>query len=618
MADNYFAIVQADGTETVVEKVDGLLVDFQGRNSSLRIGQGSVFHGCRFTFGSNAHVTIGTTHRRGLRNVVVNMTGRGESRTLRIGAGTSIEGCRFALAGDGPRAVTIGEDCMMSSGVTFRPSDGHAIFDLDTGEVVNHAAPIVVGDHVWIAADVTFVKGSVVADNTVVGTRSLVTREFPEENTVIAGAPAKVVRQRVGWDRKHVEEFVPQSTPVTNHRERAFVRSAASEASMIFNRKKNKRQFAQNEPSKSESHGLTAKDYESELLGHLRPRIGISGSLARGNYGDELYVRVYEQWLGQWADLTLLTGIYRPTYFRSVRNNQVDLMDAVVIGGGDLLCPYRPRIDQDFINPMYLRRPVHVAGIGVERNRPDIDTDVLAKWTKFLTNPNMKSISTRDPGSAKWITDHVEPRVPVSTHPDLVCALSLPEAKRPVGAPILGIVTRHIKSPKEYRLLAEIAEAMIAKGWRVRHIIGGIGAHGEKDLENANELRVEGKETFHSESLDAISRALGECTLVLSMKLHTTLVATMYGVPTICVNPVVKARAFMESIGRGDLAVSPTDRRLVKIIEDGVPEVPMDAVDRLREEAIGFLKSLSHRIWTDYRNESPVRQHLLEEEIAWA
>lgn len=55
-------------------------------------------------------------------------------------------------------------------------------------------------------------------------------------------------------------------------------------------------------------------------------------------------------------------------------------MDAVVLGGGDLLCPYRLRIDPDFINPAYLQRPVHVAGIGVERNRPDIDPEVLAQW----------------------------------------------------------------------------------------------------------------------------------------------------------------------------------------------------------------------------------------------
>ena len=113
---------------------------------------------------------------------------------------------------------------------------------------------------------------------------------------------------------------------------------------------------------------------EDELRGLLKPRVGITGSLARGNYGDELFVRVYEHWLGQWADLTLLTGLHRPWYFQEIRTTQVDVMDAVVLGGGDLLCPYRSQIDPDFVNPMYLRRPVYVAGLGVERDQPEMTT----------------------------------------------------------------------------------------------------------------------------------------------------------------------------------------------------------------------------------------------------
>lgn len=389
---------------------------------------------------------------------------------------------------------------------------------------------------------------------------------------------------------------------------------------MIFRRKQSSAPTANNQSGETASvreEAPSQQQLEQELRGLMKPRVGITGSLARGNYGDELYVRVYEHWLGQWADLTLLTGIFRPWYFREIRNNQVDLMDAVVLGGGDLLCPYRPQIDRDFTNPMYLRRPVHVAGIGVERNRPDIDPAAVDQWTEFLANPSVRSISTRDPGSADWITEHIRPNVTVASHPDLVCALPLPPVERSKGKPILGIVTRHIKNPKEYRLLEEIGASYIAKGWRVRHIIGGIEAHGQKDFDNAEELKVEGKETVFTQDLDEITRALGECSLLLSMKLHTTLVATMYGVPTVCVNPVVKARAFMASIGREELALSPTDRRLVQILEDGVPAVPMDKVESLRNEAVDYLKGLSQRIWDDYRNTSTVRQHILPETITW-
>lgn len=367
-----------------------------------------------------------------------------------------------------------------------------------------------------------------------------------------------------------------------------------------------------------ETSGPSKHNLETELRGLLKPRVGITGSLARGNYGDELFVRVYEHWLGQWADLTLLTGVHRPWYFREIRTTQVDLVDAVVLGGGDLLCPYREWIDPDFINPMYLRRPVHVAGIGVENDRPEVDSSVVERWTDFLTHPSVRSISTRDGGSAEWITEHINPHVTVSSHADLVCALPLPPLERSEGKPVLGIVTRYIRNPKDYRQLEEIAAAYISKGWSVRHIIGGVEDHGRRDLENAEQLRVEGKETFHSNQLDDVTRALGECNLLLSMKLHTTIVATMYGVPTVCVHPVAKTRAFMASIGREELVVEPTDPRLIKILEDGVPEVPMDKVNELRNQAVEYLKELSQRIWDDYRNKSGVRQHVLPATVTWA
>ncbi|KEQ12342.1 hypothetical protein GZ77_17465 [Endozoicomonas montiporae] len=350
---------------------------------------------------------------------------------------------------------------------------------------------------------------------------------------------------------------------------------------------------------------------------HLRkvPRVGITGSFGRGNYGDELYVQTYQHWFGPWAELHLMSNLPRPEYFNDFSKARVDLMDAIVLGGGDLLCAYKPKVDRDFIHPHYLRRPLHVAGIGVERNRPDKNPDIVNKWKSFLNHENVKSITTRDPGSSTWIEENICPSQPVGHHPDLVCALPLPQATKPKGAPILGIVTRHIKHPREYVLLAEIGAKMASQGWRIQHIIGGVREHGKKDFENSKLLEIPGKETVYSEDLDEISRAIGACSLVLSMKLHTTIVATMYGVPTICVNPVVKAKQFLKSIDREELAFSPNDRKIIELIDSGVPEVPMDKVGKLREEASDFMRSLSQKIWNDYRATSPDLEYILEEQV---
>lgn len=212
MSNNTLAIVHADGTKTPVEEIEGLTVTFQGRNNVVEIDEGSVFTKCRFIIGSNARIRIRKTSQRGLIGVVVNLTGNGEGRVLTIGAGAQIEGARFSMAGGGPRVVTIGEKCLMSTGIAFQPSDGHAIFDIETGEVLNHSKPITVGDHVWVGANATFMKGSAIPNNTIVGTQSLVTKKFEEENTAVAGVPAKVVRRGVGWDRMHVEKYAAQQS----------------------------------------------------------------------------------------------------------------------------------------------------------------------------------------------------------------------------------------------------------------------------------------------------------------------------------------------------------------------------------------------------------------------
>lgn len=339
----------------------------------------------------------------------------------------------------------------------------------------------------------------------------------------------------------------------------------------------------------------------------VRPRIGLAGSFGRGNYGDELYVKTYEHWFGGWADLFMLAGLPSPAYFRAYADAAVGVTDAVVVGGGDLICPYAPRVSRDFVNPAYLRRPTHVLGIGVQLNRPDSSPEVLEKWQSFLGNPAIESISTRDPGSRDWIEKTFDLGVPVSSHPDLVCALPLPLVSPPAGAPIVGVVTRHVQPGSNYAQLAVVLAGLKARGWRVRHIIGGVGPHGQKDLENSKLLDVPGKELVHTEDLDEISIALGECTLVLSMKLHTTIVSTMYGVPTVSVNPVVKAREFMRAAGQEEFVVGPLDSRLQTLVEAGVRAPSQEVIMRLRDEAGAAIRGVGQRIWDGFRSGSSVR-----------
>lgn len=54
--------------------------------------------------------------------------------------------------------------------------------------------PIRIGDNVWICDGVAILGNVVVGDNVIIGANSVITKDIPS-NVVVAGAPAKVIRE---------------------------------------------------------------------------------------------------------------------------------------------------------------------------------------------------------------------------------------------------------------------------------------------------------------------------------------------------------------------------------------------------------------------------------------
>lgn len=120
--------------------------------------------------------------------------------TLEIGAGSSIESAHLAVTGLSKKLV-IGGDCMLSTDVVIRTGDSHSITDLK-GRKINEEKDVYIGNHVWIGASANLLKGSLVSDNSVVGTGAIVSSAFPEKGVIIAGVPAKVIKSDINWRRE--------------------------------------------------------------------------------------------------------------------------------------------------------------------------------------------------------------------------------------------------------------------------------------------------------------------------------------------------------------------------------------------------------------------------------
>jgi acetyltransferase-like isoleucine patch superfamily enzyme len=125
---------------------------------------------------------------------------------LKIGKNSTMNGVSILLVDDSE--CYIGNDCMFSSGIQILTSDTHVIFDKDTREVISRQKyPLVIGNHCWIGMNVTILKNVGLADNSVVGAGATLTKKFTEENIIVAGNPAKIIKNNINWDRKRILHF---------------------------------------------------------------------------------------------------------------------------------------------------------------------------------------------------------------------------------------------------------------------------------------------------------------------------------------------------------------------------------------------------------------------------
>ena len=149
-------------------------------------------------YGNNNIVEIGT-------NVSINHGDihiEDDDNRIVIGEGTYICGKTHLACIEG-KSIFIGKDCLFSSEIVLRTGDSHSIVDM-SGERINHAEDVVIGDHVWIGYRVLINKGAVIPENTIIGTGAVVTKSFEEPNTVLAGVPAKVVKKDVNWRKERL------------------------------------------------------------------------------------------------------------------------------------------------------------------------------------------------------------------------------------------------------------------------------------------------------------------------------------------------------------------------------------------------------------------------------
>lgn len=120
-------------------------------------------------------------------------------RTLRTGASIVI-GADTGMSGGSICAavqVEIGKECLLGANVTISDTDFHPIlpnerrYNTDPQDIA--AAPVTIGDNVFIGTGAIILKGVRIGNNSVIGAGSVVTKDVPD-NAIVAGNPAKLIK----------------------------------------------------------------------------------------------------------------------------------------------------------------------------------------------------------------------------------------------------------------------------------------------------------------------------------------------------------------------------------------------------------------------------------------
>ena len=124
------------------------------------------------------------------------------SRIVVEGDGVLTFGAGFRITAESTiyavKAITFGDEVLMSWQIQVMDSDGHPIID-EEGCLSNPDQEVVVGDHVWIGSRATIVKGVRVPDGSVVAAGAVVAGQFHEPGVMLAGVPATVIRHGITW-----------------------------------------------------------------------------------------------------------------------------------------------------------------------------------------------------------------------------------------------------------------------------------------------------------------------------------------------------------------------------------------------------------------------------------
>lgn len=97
------------------------------------------------------------------------------------------------------KRISFGNDVLISWQCLLMDCDFHKIYKKNI--IKNENKDIEIGNHIWIGCRNTILKGVKIADNCIIAANSTVVKSIEQENSIIAGNPAKVIENNIQWEK---------------------------------------------------------------------------------------------------------------------------------------------------------------------------------------------------------------------------------------------------------------------------------------------------------------------------------------------------------------------------------------------------------------------------------
>lgn len=204
--NNQIILTGADGRtisyDTFMARNPKCQLAFKGKNNRLVLPFDAELMNSKINFMANNGLCYleNTLNKKVILNLSV-----WENSTFIMGKDCSFNGFLNAIVSEN-RTVLIGQRVMFSFGIWIRTSDVHIVLSIESRKIINHGKDVIIGDDVWIGQGASLLKGATIGSGTVLGYGSILTKAVPS-NCICSGAPAKVVKRQIVWDRQSMHNF---------------------------------------------------------------------------------------------------------------------------------------------------------------------------------------------------------------------------------------------------------------------------------------------------------------------------------------------------------------------------------------------------------------------------